>query len=41
MRRVLHWIVHKLGYCECECARCEQGYHCGRADKGCHFFEGS
>lgn len=25
------------GACDCECARCDQGYHCNNTAKGCHW----
>jgi len=28
-----------VGSCECECARCDQGYHCGRTDEGCYYHD--
>lgn len=24
-----------IGSCECSCAGCDQGYHCGKAQRGC------
>ncbi len=25
------------GPCDCECARCDQGYHCNKPEKGCNW----
>ncbi|MFH0912621.1 MAG: hypothetical protein V1807_03120 [Patescibacteria group bacterium] len=26
------------GSCECECARCDIGAHCGKKSNGCYFY---
>jgi hypothetical protein len=27
------------GGCDCDCAYCDQGSHCGEAENGCRFYE--
>lgn len=28
-------MIPTTGSCECSCAGCGQGYHCGKAQRGC------
>lgn len=28
-----------VGGCDCDCAQCDNGSHCGNAGNGCRFFE--
>lgn len=29
----------EAGGCECDCARCNEGSHCGEEDNGCRFYD--
>lgn len=32
-------LHREKGGCDCPCAQCDIGAHCGRVEMGCEFFE--